>query len=77
MVRGKKVPVKVFIVEGMTGKFTEGRWTIFLFLVIDPIRRPHAHHNMINVRVGFAELKETADVRANIIGTIIGVPIVG
>ena len=28
-------------------------------------------------QVGFAELKETTDDRANIVGTIIGAPIVG
>ena len=33
--------------------------------------------NSYRVQVGFAELKETADDRANIVGTIIGAPIVG
>ena len=42
----------------------------------------HLYRNELNVaergeaQVGFAELKETADDRANIGGTIIGVPIV-
>ena len=31
----------------------------------------------VTTQVGFAELKETADDRANIGGTIIGAPIVG
>ena len=30
---------KSFSIEGMTVKFTEGSWTIFLFLSIDPARR--------------------------------------
>ena len=30
----------------MTGKFTEGGWTIFSFLSIHPIRRPHTHQKI-------------------------------
>ena len=43
---GKMVPEKAFSVEGMTIKFTEGSWTIFLFRSIDPTRLPHTHQTV-------------------------------
>ena len=36
-----------------------------------------SYYTVLTPQVGFAELKETADDRANIGGTIIGAPIVG